>query len=77
MKCRCGLQNKGIRDSEEIIEADARIKIDASLGEIEDEVKRNEEHVQNEMNSVLKKSKLSQSHLQIRISYGGVERPLS
>jgi chromosome segregation ATPase len=42
-----------------IIEADARIKIDAEVGEIEDEVKRNEIHVQNEINML--KSKLAQS----------------
>eukprot|EP00944_MAST-04C_sp_MAST-4C-sp1_P012033 g12033.t1 len=50
---------KEYETQKKIIEADARIKIDASLGEIEDEVKRNEEHVQNEMNML--KSKLSQS----------------
>ena len=50
---------KEYETQKKIIEADARIKIDASLGEIEDEVKRNEVHVQNEMNML--KSKLSQS----------------
>ena len=46
-------------ETQKIIEADARIKIEASVGEIEDEVKRNEIHVENEMNML--KSKLSQS----------------
>ena len=44
-----------------IIEADARIKIDAEVGEIEDEVKRNDIHVQNEINML--KNKLAQSSL--------------
>eukprot|EP00943_MAST-04B_sp_MAST-4B-sp1_P007018 g7018.t1 len=42
-----------------IIEADARIKIDAEVGEIQDEVKRNDIHVQNEINML--KRKLAQS----------------
>ena len=50
---------KEYETQKKIIEADARIKIEASVGEIEDEVKRNEIHVENEMNML--KSKLSQS----------------